>query len=227
MGSARPLLRHLVAGAVLWHALAIVVDATPDTSAGLKRSAWKEATVQAEFKDWAAMFGVPEPKLEDQLWTFAVGWNNVRSELIGPFHRYLSWAHSTQSWQMFVAPHTTPSRLQIQERVAGAPAGERGEGTEADWTTIFEERDPQHAWMASAFGVERMRASVFRWSWPTFEGAWKKACDGLAKRRFLESATTGVRCRFWQAATPSPEQVLDGTAPGGAWVRALVVERPE
>ena len=212
-------MRHLIAAAVLWHAVAMVVDATPDTSAGLKRAAWKEATVQDEFKAWADIIGVDEPVLEEQLWTFASGWSQVRSTVVRPFHRYLGWAHARQSWQMFVAPHTTPSRLQIQERVAESPDPEQG------WETIFEERDPAHAWMASAFGVERMRASVFRWSWPGYEASWKRACEALAQRRFAESDTSAIRCRFYQQRTPSPKQVLDGTAPKGAWIRPVVVER--
>ena len=196
------------------------VDATPDTSAGLKRSAWKEPTVQAEFQSWSAMLGVPQPELEDQLWTFAVGWNAARRSVVKPFHRYLSWAQCTQSWQMFVAPHTTPSRLQIQERLS-ADAAET-------WSTIFEERDPDHTWMADAFGVERMRASVFRWSWPSYETSWKRGCSALARLRFAESqSTSAVRCRFWQARTPSPEQVIRGELPKGKWMRPVVVERPE
>lgn len=206
---------HLIAAAVAWHALAMVLDATPDTSAGLKRQAWKEATVQAEFASYAAMLGVEEPAFEDQLWTLAVGWNDARAALIAPFHRYLGWVHCQQSWQMFVAPHTTPSRLQIQEL---DPTGE--------WQTLFEERDPDHAWMAPAFATERMRASIFRWSWPSYEAGYKRGCQALANLRFSESPTTSVRCRFYQARSPSPEQVMDGDAPDGKWVRELVMRRP-
>lgn len=215
--------RHLIAAGVLWHAVAMVVDATPDTSAGLRRAAWKEATVQDEFRAWAGILGVSEPVLEDRLWGFAVGWSQVRGALVAPFHRYLGWAHARQSWQMFVAPHTTPSRLQIQEQAPGAT----DVSADAAWTTLFEERDPDHRWMADAFGVERMRASVFRWSWPGFEAPYKRACEGLARVRFAESDTRAVRCRFYQVATPSPEQVLDGHVPEGKWVRTLVIPRPE
>lgn len=216
------------------------VDATPDTSAGLKRSAWKEPTVQAEFRSWAGMLGVPEPELEEKLWTFAVGWNDARRILIKPFHFYLSWAQCTQSWQMFVAPHTTPSRLQIQERLSAdaveasglvggdTVGGDTVGGDTQRWSTLFEERDPERAWLAPAFDVERMRASVFRWSWPSYEPSWKRACKALAQVRFDESdTTTAVRCRFWQARTPSPEQVIAGDLPEGKWVRPVVVERPK
>lgn len=215
--------RHVVAACVLWHAVAITLDATPDTSAGLKRAAWKEATVQDEFAAWAGILGVPEPTLEEHLWTFAVGWSQTRSTLIAPLHRYLGWAHARQSWQMFVAPHTTPSRLQIQEQGAGSVDVRE----DAAWTTLFEERDPEHAWMAGAFGVERMRASVFRWSWPGFEASYKRGCEALARLRFAESDTRAVRCRFYQVATPSPDQVLGGRAPQGKWVRTVVVPRSE
>ena len=192
----------------------MVLDATPDTSAGLKKQAWKEPTVQAEFKVWAKTFGVPQPELEEQLWTFAVGWNTAREGIVGPLHRYLGWAHARQSWQMFVAPHTTPSRLQIQELVTG------------EWQTLFEERHAEHTWMAGAFGTERMRASVFRWSWPSYETSWRRACESLAARRFAEEdRATAFRCRFYQAATPSPEQAERDEAPKGKWVRTVSVTR--
>ncbi len=205
---------HLVAGAVLWHAVALVLDASPDTSSGLRRQAWKEATVQAEFHAYAAMLGMDEPVFEEKLWSFAVGWNTARARVIGPFHRYLGWVHSQQSWQMFVAPHTTPSRLQIQEMDS---AGE--------WQTLFEERDPDHTWMEPAFGTERMRASVFRWSWPGYEAELKRGCQALATLRFTQSPTPAVRCHFYRAPSPSPQQVLDDAIPEGTWVREQVVRR--
>jgi len=216
LGLRQSLAPHLVAAAVLWHGLAMVFDATPDTSAGLRRQAWKEPTVQAEFASYAELLGVEEPVLEEQLWAFATGWNTARGTLIAPFRRYLALVHCSQSWQMFVAPHTTPSRLQVQEMTP-----------EGGWATLFEERDPEHTWMVTAFGTERMRASVFRWSWPSYESSWKRGCQGLAEVRFAESETTAVRCRFWQAPTPSPDQVLDDSAPPGRWVREQVVRRPK
>ena len=47
---------HLRAAFVAFHVVAILTLALPSAGAGMGRSAWKDPTVQAEFRAWADRF---------------------------------------------------------------------------------------------------------------------------------------------------------------------------
>lgn len=206
---------HLRAAFVVTHVVAVLVAATPSTGAALKRAAWADPTVQAEFGAWAPRLGMTSEALQDRAWAFAVAWNDGRQAVLRPFRAYFDLVGATQSWQMFVAPHTFPTRLWIEER--------RGEG---EWTPLFVERSPEHAWMADALGVERLRASIFRWGWSSYATSYRKACTALANRRLAEVPdVTAVRCRFEKTPTPTAAEVQAGKVPESTWVFPFVVER--
>lgn len=211
---------------VAFHVLAVLAAATPSTASALRRSAWSDPTVQAEFAAWAPRLGLTPEALEERLWGFAVGYNEVRVGMMRPFRPYFELVGAEQSWQMFVAPHTHPTRLEIAEARAPLPKGRAGE-PEGGWQLLFRERDPDADWMARAMGNERVRASVFRWGWSAYAASYKKACRALANRRFAEdSEVTGIRCRFEKTRTPTAAQVRAGAPVEGRWVSPFVVERP-
>lgn len=218
-----PLLRQLRAAFVAFHIVAISLDAAPSPAAGMNRSAWREATVQRELRAWADRLHQDPEGFEERLWTLAKGFVEVRRVAMTPFRPYLELVGARQSWQMFVAPHRWPTRLQIQ--VARGPvapsSGEEG------WETLFEERSETHAWRAELFGRERVRASVFRWGWPNYAEPYRNGCQALAELAFADDpAIQAVRCRFSRVKSPSPDQVRAGDKLRRTWLYLRVVERP-
>ncbi len=207
--------RHVRAAFILFHLTAIFIAGMPSTESALKRSAWKDPTVQAEFAAWSARLGVPQPELEDQLFVFAQAWAKGRGSLERPFRPYLNLSATDQSWQMFVAPHMFPTRFEIAVTRNGR-----------DWQTVFKERSATETWRADLFGVERLRASIFRWGWAAYAGAYHKACKALATDLFAEEPTVrAVRCRFWKARSPSPADAAAGIEEKGTFVYPYEVSR--
>lgn len=203
-----------------YHLVAILIDASPDPSAGMNRTAWKDPTVQREFTRWASILHTDEPTLEDFLWDAAKNLVSVRRVVLVPFRPYLHFVGADQAWQMFVAPHRYPTRLQLQVH--------SGTGNdEANWTTVFEERSETATWRAERFGSERLRASVFRWGWPNYQEAWHRACRVFAKELLAEHPESDqVRCRFRKTESPSPEDAISNKDPG-KWVYSMSIRREE
>lgn len=209
------MIKHLRLVFVLFHVAAVTVWALPSPAAGLRRSAWDDPTVKAELATWAGWLGQEPAAFTDRLWAFAQGYVEVHRAAKAPFSAYVELAGVEQAWLMFVAPHRWPTRLVLDER--------RGDGP---WTPLFEERSATADWRARTFGVERMRASVFRWGWSSYRKSYQAGCRALAALRFAEDpAVTAVRCRFKKARTPSPEEARTGTAPEGTWVFPYEVTR--
>ena len=203
---------------VAFHLLAITLDASPSPAAGMNRSAWKEPTVQQEFKTWSGVLGVDQTEFEKFLWELAQGFMGIRKTVMAPFSPYLHATGSDQAWQMFVAPHRYPTRMQLQ--VNGDPSSPDG------FRTVFEERSEEHTWRAERFGSERLRASIFRWGWPNYQDAWKRACKVFARELFAENAEASVvRCRMFKQRSPSPQEVQNGTMDAGKWVFVLTEKR--
>lgn len=206
---------HLRAAFVLFHLGAIFVAGMPSTDAAMKPSAWKDPTVQAELAAWADRLGTPEPALEARLFELAGAWARGRRTLERPFAPYLALTATDQTWQMFVAPHMFPTRFEI--------AVDRGDGA---WDTVFQERSETATWSRALLGTERLRASIFRWGWGAYASAYHKGCGALARRLFAEDAAVlGVRCRFWKARSPSPEEARRGAQPEGKYVYPHEVRR--
>jgi hypothetical protein len=205
---------------VAFHLLAITLDASPSPAAGMNRAAWKEPTVQQEFKTWSSVLGMEQAEFETFLWDLAQGFMGLRKTVMTPFSPYLHATGSDQAWQMFVAPHRYPTRMQLQ--VNGDPTSADG------FRTVFEERSSEYTWRAERFNSERLRASIFRWGWPNYQDAWKRACKVFARELLAENPeSTAVRCRMFKLRSPSPEEVEKGTADPGKWVFVLIEKRPE
>ena len=119
MGPDRAWWPHLRAALVVAHLTAITLMAMPAPVGGLDRRTWKDPTVQAEFAVWRARLGAlgveRTPKaFEDDLFRVAKGLVDVRDEVLAPFQPYYRWCGTWQSWRMFVAPHTHPSRMRVE-----------------------------------------------------------------------------------------------------------------
>lgn len=215
---------HLRAAVVAFHLLAVTLDALPSPASGMSRSAWKDPTVQGEFRRWAGFLGVDQKELESRLWDFAQGFVQTRQTVMAPFNPWLQATGTWQAWQMFVAPHRFPTRMQLQILPADAPGADRASPPDAAWQTVFEERSPDHDWQAARFDTERLRASIFRWGWPNYQNAWKAACKQFTAELAAEHTDPpirAVRCRMFKQESPSPEQIRSGTIPEGRWVFSL------
>lgn len=213
-GGLWPQLRAVLVGL---HVLGVTLMATPSASAGLKRSLWKEPTVQQEFAAWNSRFraiGIDwtQPEMEDALWDFAVGWEDVRGELVAPFKDYGRYLGVSQSWRMFVAPHRFPTRLSVDLQEDGA------------WRTLYEERSPEHTWLARVFDHDRMRSAIFRFGWPQYKKSWEGFSRWVAARAAVEFPdATRIRTRMFKYKTLSPEEVRAGNIPEGKYQQEHVI----
>jgi hypothetical protein len=206
--------RHVRAGLILAHVLAVVLSSLPSPSGGLNRKNWQDPTVQAELRAWADRFGMEPAAFEDRIYEVGVRWQGALDAVQAPVSVYEDWTKQGQSWKMFVAPHRFPARMQLQVMETG------------EWRTVFQERSTEFTWKAGIFGLERMRASIFRWSWPAYQRYWKKACESLAPRLLADfPEATAVRCRFVKARSPSPEEARSGAPAEETAVYPYVVKR--
>ena len=214
-GAGRGRWPHVRALLVTIHVTAMFISAIPSPEGGMDRKNWKDPTVQEELSAWASRFGMEEPAFEERLWTAAVAYQRGLDVLLGPVRRYERAVGSTQSWKMFIAAHRFPARMQLQVR-----------GPTEAWETVFEERSATARWHAEAFDQERLRSSIFRWSWPGYKKHWKRACETFADALFAErAAVTEVRCRFHKARSPSPDEARRGEQAEGTWTAERIVAR--
>jgi len=203
------------AALVALHLAAITLSALPSPEGGLNRGTWSDPTVQAEFKAWSARFGMDKQAFEDQLWVFATGYGRAYKKLLTPVDPYEELVGSEQGWKMFIAPHRFPTRLEI--------AGRAKDGA---WDVLFYESSDTATWRRGVLRLERLRSAIFRWGWPNYSSAWGRGCAALAGLAFEDfPALDEVRCRFWKARSPSPEEAIRGDLPEGAWVSARLVHR--
>lgn len=211
---------HVRAAFVAFHLLAITLDASPSPGAGMSRAAWKDPTVQAEFGRWAGILGMDSATLEAQLWDTATTFTETRRTVMTPFWPYLEATGTSQAWQMFVAPHRFPTRMQLQVHRSGHDHD--------DYQTIFEERSDVFTWRQARFNSERLRAAIFRWGWPNYQKAWQAACKVFARELMAEDAEIDVlRCRMFKQRSPSPEEFIQNTADPGDWVFVQIVKSTE
>ncbi|MCB9683727.1 MAG: hypothetical protein H6735_01640 [Alphaproteobacteria bacterium] len=198
--------RALRALFVVFHVVAVSVAAFPSVgNAGLNRDAWKQPTVQGEFRAWAGRLGalgvhLTPTELEDRLWTIATTTEGVRQDILTPFQPYYRYCGTWQSWKMFVAPHRYPSRLEILL--------DRGEGR---FEPLYVADSSEYDWHATWFHHDRMRAAVFRYGWDHFRPWRKQFADWVARVAADEFPDARlVRVQFVHYRTPSPEEVLAG-----------------
>lgn len=193
---------------VALHLALVTFMAMPSVGGGMNRQAWKQPTVQGEFRAWSERLGrwgldLPPDELEARAWDFAVGYERGRARVLRPFRGYFEVLGTWQSWKMFVAPHRYPARLEIHVRTPGE-----------DWRPVYVARSDEHEWMRRWLDHDRFRAAVFRYAWDHYRGTRRQFADWVADRAavdFPEAAQ--VRVSFVRYRTPSPEEVRSGIAP--------------
>lgn len=207
---------HVRAALVTFHLVAIVLSAIPAPAGGMNRRNWKDATVQGEFAAWGRRLGVEPATLEETLFGFATGYMKARDAWLVPVDPYLELTGTDQPWRMFVAPHRHPARYRVEVQTT----------PDAGWELLFEERSAQARWRAAFFEQERTRSVLFRYAWSEYSGEARQLCTWIAGKVFEEREDVQrVRCRYWKAASPSPEEAAAGVEPEGAWVATKLIHR--
>lgn len=210
--------RQLRAVLVAAHVVAILVLATPSPGAGMRRSAWRDPTVQSEFAAWterlnAIGVGVDQASLEDWLWDFAVSWEEGRDRLVKPFETYARYVGAGQSWRMFVAPHRFPTALHIDVREAGV------------WRPVYVERSSEYTWHGWAFDSDRFRSVIFRLGWSHYRRQYEELGDWIAARAAADfPGADAVRTRMYRVRSPSPEEVREGREPEGKFEQVRTID---
>lgn len=226
MAAVNSWLPHLRAAFVLFHLAAVILMAVPAPAGGMKKAAWQDPTVQAEFAVWVNRFNALGAELtpaefEQRLWDFSVGFMDARNAVLKPFRPYYHWCGTWQTWRMFIAPHRFPARLEIDL------SEERGE-----YRTLYAARSDEHTWLRPQLDHGRMRAAMFRYGWSSYGRSWEQFADWAAVRAAAEfPEAEHLRLRMWKYKTPTPAQVRAGEEPAGRWVnvqlRALAPLREE
>ncbi len=223
MPSSRGPLRHILGVFVLFHLVAITLMAAPAPSGGMARSAWKDGTVQAEFRAWTERLNslgiaITSSELEDRLWDLASVVMKRRKAVLEPLMPYYKHCGTWQSWRMFVAPHRFPSRLSIDTSVDD-------DRRTATWTPLYEARHDTLDWHRTQLDHDRMRASVFRYGWKHYRNAYKEFGTWVAHQVASEQPEARwVRLRLYKYETASPEQVREDRRPKGRWHSTLHFE---
>ena len=208
---------HLLGLFVIGHLAAVLLQGIPNPGIGLKRSAWRDKTVQQEFQVWAGFFSrfggeVSAEELQDRVWGIAKGFSDVRSALVRPFRPYRDYIGVRQPWRMFVAPHRFPTALVIEVH------------EEDEWRIVYADRSPEYTWRVNTFGHDRMRAAIFRYGWPSYARIYRDFSGwvaGLAATDFPDARY--VRVRMFRRRTPSPEEVRAGKIPAGEYQQQVLL----
>lgn len=212
---------HIRAILITFHLTAIVLKAIPAPEGAMNRADWKNPTVQAELKDFNHRLNkmgidVSLETLENQLWISSQKYMAARKAILAPFKTYYRYAGADQNWRLFVAPHMYPSRLNVEILV------------NEEWQTIYQPFNPDARWQAHLIENARFRPSIFRYSWPRYKKHYHAFAEYLAKHAkddFPEAIR--LRTRWWNAKSPSPEQVLRNTQPKGKWQYPLIFDLDE
>jgi hypothetical protein len=207
-----PWVRHGRAAFVVLHLVAVGLAAIPAPVGGMNRGAWKTPTVRTEIDAWADRLGVEREAFEQDLWDLAVGVMAVRKVALAPFQPYYHRLGAQQSWRMFVAPHTHPSRLHIDIEEGG------------EWYNIYEQTTAGEHYLEDELEGDRFRSALFRYAWPAFKGPYQHLARWVAGRVAEDFPdATRVRLRWHQRATPSPEDMRAGRIDEGRFHSAFVV----
>lgn len=200
------------------HLVAIGVCAFPAPVGGMNRSSWHDPTVRAELDAWRgrlASVGVHRTaeQFEDDLWGAMTTFMSVRGAVVRPFERYYALAGTSQSWRMFVAPQRYPARLSVDVFEDGA------------WRPLFEERSDTATWNRDIFDHDRLRAAIFRYSWPKYSHEWRAFADWMGRRAAVDQPRAEeLRARFFRYRTLSPAEAAAGVEAEGKFEHEIVID---
>ncbi|MCO4744708.1 MAG: hypothetical protein KC912_07965 [Proteobacteria bacterium] len=210
---------YVRAAFIAFHLVAISLMAMPAPGGGMSRSAWKDPTVQAEFRAWtdrvnAMGADVTQQEFEDRLWDFATGFMKARTKVLAPLGPYFKYTGAKQSWRMFVAPHRFPARLEFRVRIDG------------DWQTIYRARSDEYTWLGTELDHDRMRSAQFRYGWSQYAGTYRRFSDHYAARALEDYPDADAFMSvFYKYRTLSPEEARSGMDIEGRYISARVVNR--
>ncbi len=209
---------HVVAMYVLFHVAGTVISSAPSTDGVMKRSYWKNPTVQDEFAAWSQRLqdwgiDIDAAELEARAWRLAESWGRVHAIAKSPFRRYQSYTGTHQSWRMFVAPHRYPTRLHVDMRTA-----------EGDWTPLYVRGSDEFTWRAGQLGNIRVRSALFNYFWNRRPGDYQKFVRWLAQRAAEDHpGAFEIRVRTYSFRTLSPDEVRRGQQPIGSFTRSTTL----
>jgi len=204
---------HIGGVLILLHVLAVLLMALPAPEGAMRREAWNDPTVSAEFEAWSERlnhvgYETTPDDLKTDLFALAVNFTQVRRKLLTPVEPYARYLGTQQSWRMFVAPHRFPSRLHVEVKRTGE-----------DWETVSIFQDPDYTWKADFFEQDRVRSALFRYGWKSYGGARKRFNQWLAREAAVDFPdATHIRTRWYKVQTPTPEMVLAGEEFEGKFV---------
>ncbi|MDP6931770.1 MAG: hypothetical protein QGG40_02595 [Myxococcota bacterium] len=211
---------HLRGILVAVHVFAVVAMAAPSPAGTLRRSAWKDPTVQSELATWTRQLRswgmeIDQDELEEHLWTLARAWTVPRRAILEPLQPYYHYFGTYQSWRMFVAPHRYPTVPHVDVKEGGL------------WRTVYVARSEEHDWLGHQLNHDRFRSALFRMGWSQYRKTYLQWANWLvvqASRDFPEA--THLRVRMHKVRTPTPEEVRTDTAPEGKYQQVKVLELP-
>ena len=203
---------------VAFHVGAVLLLASPAPEGGMSRSAWSTPTVQDEFDGWrgrlaALGWELSREEFEEGLWGFAQTFTAARDAVLTPFEPYGHYCGVTQSWRLFVAPHTHPAELHLDLEEGGS------------WRPLYRPRSVEFDWYSGQLEQFRTRSIVFRYSWSMFRKSWRALVGWLGERAHEDfPEATRIRGRWWRFTTPSAAEtlaghVVEGTYEGDVTVR--------
>lgn len=208
---------HILAIAIALHLIAVILKALPAPEGGMNREDWKNPTVKAEFASWNSMlrhvgWTGTQAELEEHLWVLAKGTMNIRNKLLEPFDLYYHYVGADQNWRLFVAPHMYPSQLHIDIMEHG------------EWKSVYRPfGEKEQRWQANLLENGRFRPSIFRYAWPRYKKQYTAFAVYLAKQAARDfPQATEIQVQWWNYASPSPEQVRNGTEIRGSYKNALL-----
>lgn len=189
---------------VALHVLAVFMLAFPAPAGVMQRSAWRDPSVQAEFRIWtdranALGIGVSQQEFEDFIYDLAIGFMDVRNAAIAPARPYGDYLGVRQDWRMFSAPHRFPTRLHIEIEENGA------------WRTLYVERSDEFTWRRAFFEHHRVRRLLFLHGWSQF----RRRYEGFARYIAGEAAVefpdaTRVRLSHFKYRSPTAKEAGEG-----------------
>lgn len=185
---------HVRAGLVLAHIMVMLALSTPDLGGTLSRKAWKRPTVQLELEAWADKLGRDPAELEEQLWGVATTYGEWRQKALRPVQPYSDYFGVRQRWRMFAAGQRVPARYEIDAKIDGK------------WEPIYRSRSDELDWRRNLFDNDRMRAYMYKATWPHNRKRYRWLCNWVAREVPKDYPdATKIRVRRWRYKTPPPE----------------------
>lgn len=209
---------HVVALYVLFHVAGTIISSAPSVDGVMKRSYWKDPTVQGEFTAWSQRLqgwgvDIDAAELEARAWRMAESWSRVHSIAKSPFRLYQRYTGTRQSWRMFVAPHRYPTRLHVDMRTVGG-----------EWTPLYVRGSDVFTWRGHQLDHIRMRSLLFQYFWNRSPRDYDQFVHWLAERAAEDHPNAAeIRVRTYKFQTLSPDEVRSGRQPSGSFTRSTTL----